>query len=60
MDGVCYTQMNEMSNCYEISRIDGRRMLMWEDNIKIGIKEIYYECVHWMHTLKSKFDSGGN
>jgi hypothetical protein len=48
--------MEEMRNTYEIlvgkpevKRPLGRPRRIWEDNIKMYLKEIYFESVDWIH-----------
>jgi hypothetical protein len=38
----------------EVKRPLGRRRRRWEDNIRVDIKEIWWEGVDWMHLAQDK------
>lgn len=49
-------QMKEMKNAYEmlvgkleLKRPLGRLRYRWEDNVKNGLKKIWFEYVEWIH-----------
>jgi hypothetical protein len=48
--------MGEMRNAYNIfdGKLEGKRPLgrpghRWENNIRIGVRELDWEVVNWMH-----------
>jgi hypothetical protein len=54
-------RMGEMKNAYNISvgKPEGKRLFArprrrWEDNIRMDITEIEWECVDWMYLAQDK------
>jgi len=53
--------MRAMRNVYKIfiRKPEGKRLLeghrhIWEDNIRMDIREIGWECVDWMHLSQAR------
>jgi len=53
--------MGETRNEYKIltgkpqrKRRRGRRRFRWEDNIRIGLREIGWGCVDWIHLAQNR------
>jgi hypothetical protein len=53
--------MGEMRNTYSIlvGKLEGKRPLgrprhRWEDNIRMDVREIGWECVIWVHVVQDK------
>jgi D-lyxose ketol-isomerase len=54
-------RMGEMRNAYKILVVNpgqktplGRHTCRWEDNIRIDIREIGWEVVHWIHVTQDR------